>query len=154
MAPCQELDLVEIRSHELTRLHTLLARYFKDVKYPGQFSMATFQKVWEPLLASGAATIQVATYSGCAVGVVGTTHLRDMFNGEMTATIILLWVDPEVRGQGIGAALLDHAENEARLRGCSSVAHGHMFTVQKDGGQELFEKRGYSAIELHFRKNL
>lgn len=145
---------MEVRPHGLTHLRGLFARYFDDVKYPGQFSMAALQQVWSPLLAHGHATIRVLVAGGNPVGVYGLTYMQDTFNGEQTATMVFLWVAPEVRGQGFGKAMLGQAERDSRAHGCTNVVHGHMFTVEKDGGRGMFEKRGYEIVELGFRKRL
>jgi GNAT superfamily N-acetyltransferase len=85
---------------------------------------------------------------------VGLNFCPDTFNGERTATMTFLYVVPEARGRGVGRALLNWAEEDARLRGCTSIVHGHMFTVDEDGGKAIFEKRGYELAELGFRKRL
>ena len=154
MAPCQKLDLVEVRPHGLRHLHAMFARYFIDVKYPGQFSMDAVQQVWAPLLDRGVATIRVAMLDGYTVGVSGVTYMQDTFNGEQTATMVFFWVDPLARGHGVGKAMLEQAERDSRAHGCTNIVHGHMFTVEKDGGRGMFERRGYEVVELGFRKRL
>jgi len=154
MALSQRLDLVEARSHGLKHLRALFARYFDDVKYPGTFDMAALESVWAPLLDRGVATIRVLMVGGYTVGVYGVTYMQDTFNGEMTGTMVFLWVDPQVRGQGFGKAMLKQAERDSRAHGCTNLVHGHMFSVDKDGGRGMFEKQGYEVVELGFRKRL
>jgi GNAT superfamily N-acetyltransferase len=154
MAPSQGLTLAYIPDTSIRGLEPLLRAYFDDIEYPGKMNLDIFEQVWAPMIRRDQAELIVAADDDAIRGLCGMTYFRDVFNGEMTATMVLLWVAPECRGQGIGAALLDRAEENAEARGCTSVVHGHPFTVQKDGGRALFEKRGYSAVELYFRKNL
>jgi len=149
----QDLTIAYIPHTSIRGLEPMLQAYFDDIKYPGKMNLDIFEQVWAPMVRRDQAEIIVAADDAIR-GLCGMTYFRDVFNGEMTATIVLLWVAPECRGQGIGAALLKQAEENAEARGCMSVVHGHPFTVQKDGGRALFEKRGYSAVELYFRKNL
>jgi len=151
----QELSLVRVVPHGIPLLRPLFQRYFDDVKYPGRLDMAALERVWVPLIKNGHATI-TADWNRDEMprGVVGTTYMEDTFNGQMTGTMVFLYVVPECRGQGLGRILLDQAERDARLHGCTNMVHGHMFTVEKDGGRGMFEKRGYEVIELGFRKRL
>lgn len=153
MAPNQEL--IRVIPSSVNLLQPLFQRYFDDVKYPGQLNMTALERVWMPMMARDVATM-IADWNKDEMprGIVGTTYMPDTFNGEMTATMVFLYVVPEYRGQGLGRVLLDQAERQARLHGCTSIVHGHMFTVERDGGRAIFEKRGYEVIELGFRKRL
>lgn len=54
--------------------------------------------------------------------------------------IEVLWVDKNVRGQGLGAELLNAAEEEARRRGCHSV---YLWTLKTNG---FYEKQGFKEF--------
>ena len=78
------------------------------------------------------------------------------------AGIAMTWVDAEQRGSGLGAALLDAFEEEARRRGCTHV-FVTSFTFQ---APEFYQRRGYREIfrwegvptagrdDVHLRKDL
>ena len=65
---------------------------------------------------------------------------------EATAELKRMFVDPTVRGQGIGRALVEALESEARLLGVTTV-------VLETGARlapaiKLYESMGYTRIPL------
>lgn len=65
----------------------------------------------------------------------------DQAMGDRHAHIFLLYVAPEYRRQGIGAALLRHAEQWARERGDRQI--GLQVFVSNQPALNLYEKLGY-----------
>jgi len=53
-----------------------------------------------------------------------------------------LWVDPGLRGSGLGTRLIAAAEAEAAARGCSQTVH---FTWSFQAGS-LYERCGYELV--------
>ena len=148
-------NIVQVIPSGISAFQPLFQRYFNDVQYPGTLDMVAVERIWARLIMRNHATMTVGqSEDGMPRGLVGTTRIVDTFNGELTAAMVFLYVVPECRGQGLGRILLDQAERDARLHGCTNMVHGHMFTVEKDGGRGMFEKRGYEVIELGFRKRL
>ena len=87
----------------------------------------------EPALAArlGAALTLVAERAGAPVGFIALTDNR---------TIDLLYVHPDVVGEGIGTLLCDAIERLATARGAKSI------TVDaSDTALDFFRKRGYIA---------
>jgi GNAT superfamily N-acetyltransferase len=53
-----------------------------------------------------------------------------------------LWVEPSLRGRGLGTRLLAAAEAEAAARGCSQTVH---FTYAFQAGR-LYKRSGYELV--------
>jgi len=78
------------------------------------------------------------------------------------AGIAMTWVDARQRGSGLGSALLDSFEKEARRRGCTHV-FVTSFTFQapafyqRNGYREIFRWEGVPTAgldDVHMRKDL
>jgi GNAT superfamily N-acetyltransferase len=53
-----------------------------------------------------------------------------------------LWVADDLRGRGLGTALMEAAENEARQRGCTTIViFAHSFQPH-----ELYSRLGYDVV--------
>lgn len=71
--------------------------------------------------------------------------LRAGCRGEIafrSARVSQLWVHANLRGQGIGAALLRKAEAHARMEKCIRI---HIET-RSEGARRLYERLGYSVF--------
>ena len=79
-------------------------------------------------------------YEGCA--------------GSPVAYVEALYVVPEERGRGVGAALLAAAEAWASARGCRTLAADAR--VENDAGRELHRRCGYeeTGMRVRLRKSL
>ena len=95
-------------------------------------------EVWRQQLGSTAAATFLATVDGCDVGMaVGAPHHADP--GE--AGLYGVWVAPEARGRGVGAALLRAVTDWARERGYARIR----LDVGDHNGQasRLYESFGF-----------
>lgn len=93
-------------------------------------------------IVSNSAMVLVAEERGLVLGVA----LLFFRHEGRSARLYSIAVNHAARGRGLGAALLDAAEHEARERGCSYVR----LEVRTDNAQaiSLYEKRGYERREL------
>ena len=101
-------------------------------------------------------TVQILDDAGeLAAGMSGWTW-------GVAAGIAMTWVREGARGEGLGASLLTHFEQEARARGCTH-AFVTSFTFQapgfyeRSGYREIFRWEGVptpDAADVHFRKEL
>lgn len=67
--------------------------------------------------------------------------LPDEVTGEDQSFIVYMAVEREARGTGVGSALLERAEQEARMRGAPYMAL--MVTEENAAARALYERAGY-----------
>jgi putative acetyltransferase len=116
---------------EVRRLIDALDDYQKPL-YPAEshhgIDIAALSKPNVLFVVARTATQQAV---GCGAVVLGPAY------GELKR----MWVNPDYRGQGIGRAVLDYLEAQARLRGCAR------FTLETGVRQPealtLYERAGY-----------
>ncbi|MGA8278307.1 MAG: ribosomal protein S18-alanine N-acetyltransferase [Rhodanobacteraceae bacterium] len=97
---------------------------------------------WRRYLAGASVEVLVATCAGAAVGAA-VLFFRAKSN---TARLYSIALADEVRGRGIGTALLASAERAARHRGITRM----VLEVRSDNvaAQGLYERRGYRRFAI------
>jgi GNAT superfamily N-acetyltransferase len=88
--------------------------------------------------------------------VVATYQLIFTFGiagrGAGRALIEGVQVDPALRGRGIGAAMVAHAEGEARRRGAATLALTS--NAARVDAHRFYERLGYAKTHVGFKKPL
>ncbi|WP_159787134.1 GNAT family N-acetyltransferase [Sodalinema gerasimenkoae] len=87
-----------------------------------------------------------------ALGCLWLGNAVDQLDGDRHAHIFLLYVDPEHRRQGIGSALVHHAETWARQRGDRQL--GLQVFADNQPAINLYEKLGYRTFSHWMVKRL
>ena len=90
--------------------------------------------------------------AGRRLGFVFVESLRDYFGGESHGHVGILAVAAEAEGRGAGRALLEAAEDWARIRGYGFVTL-NVFERNRRARQ-VYERAGYAAETLRYRKAL
>jgi ribosomal protein S18 acetylase RimI-like enzyme len=84
----------------------------------------------------------IAEVDGKAAGFILTLDsLPDEVTGDDQAFVVYMAVERDARGAGIGSALLERAEHEARKRGAPYMAL--MVTDENAAARALYERAGY-----------
>ena len=86
----------------------------------------------------------VGCMDGRIVATLQLTYTPSLsFQGSWRATVESVRTDAALRGRGIGAALMEHAIERARARGCRIV----QLTTNKarDDARRFYERLGFSA---------
>jgi putative acetyltransferase len=90
-------------------------------------------------VASGLGTFVIARAGGRAVGCGAMRRLD-----EATAEVKRMYVEPELRGQGIASEILDHLEAEARSIGMSRlVLETGIYQAEAIG---LYRRMGFNPV--------
>ena len=90
--------------------------------------------------------------SQSVVGCLWLGNAIDQATGSRHAHIFLLYVAPEHRRLGVGAALVIHAENWARRRGDRQI--GLQVFLSNQPALNLYQKLGYQSHSLSMLKSL
>lgn len=89
---------------------------------------------------------------GAIIGVVMTSLRPELLSHEPSAHLEALVVAGESEGRGVGGALIDAAEDNARACGARSMTlHAFECNVR---ARRVYEKRGYYGELIRYRKNL
>ncbi|MCW6050422.1 GNAT family N-acetyltransferase [Lyngbya sp. CCAP 1446/10] len=86
------------------------------------------------------------------VGCLWLGNAIDQTTGERHGHIFLLYIAPEHRRQGLGAALIIQAENWARSRGDRQI--GLQVFLNNQPAMNLYQKLGYESHSVWMIKSL
>jgi GNAT superfamily N-acetyltransferase len=127
-----------------------IAELLGQLGYPTE--EAVVRERLERLAASGADETWLAERDGEIVGLIGL-HVSDSLEHDgPVAKISEIVVDERLRGQGIGAALMEEAEREARRRGCVLI---FLTTAERrEEAHRFYRRLGFEETGRRFAKSL
>lgn len=96
------------------------------------------------------AVVFVSEQGGAVAGMLAASSYLQPMTGEMIATEIAWWMDPEVRGSREALRLLAAAESWAKARGAAKF---QMIAPSEHVGQ-FYERLGFERIEIHYQRSL
>ena len=94
----------------------------------------------------------VAISGGKVCGMIGTCCLYSYEHNNLGGRIIALVVSDSMRGQGVGRALIEVAENDFIARNVRRVALNTRF--QRVEAHQFYERLGYTKNGFRFVKEL
>jgi predicted N-acetyltransferase YhbS len=125
-----------------------LSRLLGQLGYPSE--AADIPDRLDKLLARPETTVLVADQKGQAVGVV-TVHLfQAMHANEPIAWLTALVVDEAVRGQGVGSALVQRAEEWASQHGAPRISLTS--ALHRAAAHEFYKARDYEHTGVRLTK--
>lgn len=105
-------------------------------------------KIGHLLVTSPDGVMLVAERDGIPVGMIGVLICPHHLSGERIANEVFWWVDEEARGQGV--RLLRAAEQWVKAQGVTAM----QMVAPNDRVGKLYERFGYTAIEVAYRRSL
>ena len=129
---------------------TSLARLLSQLGYPTE--AAAIPERLTRLRSRPGTAVLVAELAGRAVGVV-TVHLFDtMHTNEPAAWLTAVVVDEDVRGEGVGSALVKRAEQWAMEHGAHTVSLTS--ALRRKEAHEFYMNRGYEHTGVRLSRKL
>ncbi len=112
-----------------------------------------YQRAMEALLNDPREYVLVVVHKGVLVGSMIATLLVEL-SGRARPHVLFrsIQIDARYRGRGIGAAMMAHAEDDARRRG-ASVAELTSSRKRTDA-HRFYDRLGYVQSHLGFKKKL
>ncbi len=105
----------------------------------------------EEMMPKGYHCIAASDENGAIVGVAGYWLFSRFYSG-LYMDVDNVVVDETRRSGGIGAAMMDWLEDQARSLGCKAVMLDSYVTLAR--AHKFYFRRGYEILGYHFRKEL
>ncbi|MCK0210055.1 GNAT family N-acetyltransferase [Starkeya koreensis] len=124
-APAQgAVTVEEARREDLPAIVSILAREtmfgVRDSADPADY--ADYERAFDAIAADPRCTLYVARLEGRVVGTFQLILFHALLrHGALLAHAEAVQVDPDVRGKGVGSAMMEFAIAEARRRGAGSL---------------------------------
>ena len=113
---------------------------------------AQFARRFERLEAEPATWIYVAEADGRLVGLAGLRVLTLIERDEPVGRLIALVVGEDVRGMGVGRALVEHVEERARAAGCIQLDVS--WSDRREDAHAFYRRLGFADVSRRFVKDL
>ena len=107
---------------------------------------------WQMFLDKGIGVVIVSETEGTITGAIGGFIHPDINSGEKTLSEAFWYVDPASRGHGL--RLLAAFEESAQKLACKRILMIHLLTINAGPLERIYSRRGYTAIETHYVKEL
>lgn len=120
-------------------------------KYVGflSFSPDALSAVSARLISDPSSTLLVADDDGNLCGMIGMMVYPHPLSGDVTATEVFWWVDPNRRGR-LGVRLWNEAEIWAKQQGATRI----QMIAPDDDVAKLYRRRGYRRLETIYQRSL
>lgn len=156
MTPVTIAEIDSIRLDDVRELWLAVHRYHREIgsqplNADEAVSWEARRGLYDRWLRSGEGFLLLAQRDGAPVGYAAIQFHEgpdDTYPvGERWAEIYSLSVAPEARGEGIGTALLDAADERLAALGIHDVAIAAM--VENEAALRLYERRGFVRREIY-----
>jgi GNAT superfamily N-acetyltransferase len=139
---------------DLPRLEECALEFYKSSEFLNTFDIVRFSELWAGLLETGAGVIFILEDpdSGAIAGTIGGVHYKEPYSTELIATEFFWFVRDGKRGGGI--RLYKAFEDWARDRGCSQIRMVHLIDSMPKKLEQVYQRFGYRAAEVHYTKGL
>lgn len=143
------LTFREARPTDLERIVELIADDAVAARRTGTYGEAHVRG-FEAIAASPDNELVLAEVDGAVVGVMQLTFIPGISrNGASRLLVEAVRVDKELRGQGVGARMMEHAHDRGRARGC--VLAQLTSDKQRPDAHRFYRRLGYAQSHEGFK---
>jgi ribosomal protein S18 acetylase RimI-like enzyme len=146
-----QYQLIKADPVEIASLLKFLQITYQEL-YPDQQNYQHLQLTVDRYLSTETPLWFVTTSSSVKIGCLWLGIAIDQVNGVRHPNIFLIYVDPNHRRQGIGRALMGHAESWARERGYTQMGL-QVFTTNQPA-IDLYQQLGYQSRSISMMREL
>lgn len=152
MTPSIETRIREATPDDVPAIVQMGLRFLTSAPYGGLLRpkpevMAAFAL---RLIQSDEAVWLVAERQGALIGMLAMFLYAQPFSGQVIATELCWWVEPEARGPRTAIRLLTQGEAWARAKGAELL----QMIAPTDHVAAFYERTGFERIEVHYQRAL
>lgn len=132
------------------RVVDMAARFLGGSEYSGAvpWNREALADTVARLIDSRDTELLVAEQEGELVGMLALVLYAHPFSGDLNASELAWWVEPEARSGGVGVRLLKAGEAWAQHRGARAL----QMIAPNEAVGALYEKAGYRQLETWFQR--
>lgn len=140
----------EATADDIPRIVEMGARFI-DTEYPGAVRFNAQQiGAMATALMNGNGAVFVVETEGRVAGMMAMTTYEHCLSGDLIATEVVWWVEPESRGGRAAFHLFAEGEKWARAKGATKL----QMIAPSDKVGKLYERLGFERIEVHYQRSL
>lgn len=148
--PQRAITVREAVLSDIPRIVAMGQRFIRETDYhtvivPSPVALA---HTAEHLITSDRCALFVTEAYGVLTGMIGLLLYDHPVSGQLTASELAWWVDPEHRGDGV--LLLDLAEAWARAAGATAL----QMIAPSPVVERFYRLRGFARVEVLYQKGL
>lgn len=148
------LTIARLPIEKLAACVPFAQRFHAEMKLPGKLLETVWLKNWTTFLSSYNAEIHALYKGEELIGGLGGMIVPDLLDGRMCAHEMFWFMHPDHR-TGTGAIrLLKHFERWGAIQGAVEVRMVHLVGNHDEQLKRIYEKLGYSCLEMCYRKSL
>ena len=140
----------EATKADIQKIVDMGARFIGETGYKTQIPQnpVKMRCLVEQLIDAENGLLLVHERNGAVDGMIGVMAFEHPMSGEMVASEMFWWVEPEARGSGV--KLLRLAEAWAHTRGATKM----MMIAPTDKVGEFYERVGYERVETTYQRRM
>lgn len=146
-----------LKPEELSLTREVSEAFFEESGISGALNFDHFCQTWGTLISLDVASIMIYVHGqdNLTLGIIGGTVTPCTMTGDIIAMESFWWVAPFLRGTSpAGLNLLRKWEDWSIERGAKRIYVGNLFRLNDSKMRALYDRLGYSPLEVHYVKSV